>query len=61
MGRLWQTLILMEKHPVFEFLPNEALISNYQEKNLKAAQCIKYRCSLKIFIHSSYNNPFTII
>jgi Fic family protein len=36
MGRLWQTLILMEKHPVFEFLPFETLISNDQEKYYKA-------------------------
>jgi Fic family protein len=32
MGRLWQTLILMDKYPVFEFLPFETLISNDQEK-----------------------------
>lgn len=32
MGRLWQTLILMEKYPVFGFLPFETLISNDQEK-----------------------------
>ncbi|TXK73346.1 Fic family protein [Mesonia sp. HuA40] len=36
MGRLWQTLILMEKHPIFEFLPFETLISNDQEKYYKA-------------------------
>lgn|SRR5690554_430001 len=36
MGRLWQTLILMEKHPLFEFLPFETLISNDQEKYYKA-------------------------
>jgi Fic family protein len=36
MGRLWQTLILMEKYPVFEFLPFESLISNDQEKYYKA-------------------------
>ncbi|WP_034041127.1 Fic family protein [Wocania ichthyoenteri] len=36
MGRLWQTLILMEKYPVFEFLPFETLISNDQEKYYKA-------------------------
>ena len=35
MGRLWQTLILMEKYPVFEFLPFETLISNDQEKYYK--------------------------
>ena len=35
-GRLWQTLILMEKYPVFEFLPFETLISNDQDKYYKA-------------------------
>jgi Fic family protein len=36
MGRLWQTLILMEKYPLFEFLPFETLISKDQEKYYKA-------------------------
>ncbi|MGO1728137.1 MAG: Fic family protein [Flavobacteriaceae bacterium] len=36
MGRLWQTLILMEKHPIFEFLPFETMISHDQEKYYKA-------------------------
>jgi|GEM_PF-31818 len=27
MGRLWQTLILMEKYPVFEFIPFETLMN----------------------------------
>ena len=36
MGRLWQTLILIEKYPIFEFLPFETLISNDQEKYYKA-------------------------
>lgn len=30
MGRLWQTLILMQEYPVFEFLPVESLIKNNQ-------------------------------
>jgi Fic family protein len=30
MGRLWQTLILMNEYPVFEFLPFETLISKNQ-------------------------------
>ncbi len=30
MGRLWQTLILMEAYPVFQFLPFETLISKNQ-------------------------------
>lgn len=36
MGRLWQTLILMEKYPVFEFLPFETMIANDQEKYYRA-------------------------
>lgn len=32
MGRLWQSLILMKKHPIFEFLSFETMISNDQEK-----------------------------
>lgn len=32
MGRLWQTLILKEAYPVFEFLPIEALIKERQEE-----------------------------
>lgn len=36
MGRLWQTLILMEKYPVFEFLPFETLISSEEDKYYKA-------------------------
>ena len=36
MGRLWQTLILMEKYPVFEYLPFETLISKNQQKYYKA-------------------------
>lgn len=31
MGRLWQTLILIQEYPVFEFLPFETLISHNQE------------------------------
>jgi Fic family protein len=36
MGRLWQTVILMEKYSVFEFLPFETLISKNQEEYYKA-------------------------
>ncbi|MCF6167578.1 Fic family protein [Lutibacter sp.] len=36
MGRLWQTLILMGKYPVFEYLPFETLISKDQEKYYNA-------------------------
>ena len=36
MGRLWQTVILMEKYPIFEFLPFENLISSNQDNYYKA-------------------------
>lgn len=32
MGRLWQTLILMQENPVFEFLPIEMKIRNNQQQ-----------------------------
>jgi len=32
MGRLWQTLILKDTYPVFEYLPIEALIKERQEQ-----------------------------
>jgi len=31
MGRLWQTILLMQEYPVFEYLPFEALISQSRE------------------------------
>jgi Fic family protein len=36
MGRLWQTLILLQDFPVFEFLPFETLISKSQEQYYKS-------------------------
>lgn len=36
MGRLWQTLILMGKYPIFEYIPFETLISKDQEKYYRA-------------------------
>lgn len=36
MGRLWQTLILIEAYPVFEFLPFETLISKTQDQYYKS-------------------------
>jgi len=35
-GRLWQTVILMEKYPVFEFLPFESLINKTQKEYYEA-------------------------
>lgn len=36
MGRLWQTLILIDKYPIFEFLPIENIIVNNQDKYYQA-------------------------
>lgn len=36
MGRLWQTVILMQEYPVFEFLPFETLISQTQDDYYKS-------------------------
>lgn len=36
MGRLWQTLILMQKYPVFEYLPVELLIKESQKAYYQA-------------------------
>lgn len=36
MGRLWQTLILLQDYPVFEFLPFETLINKTQKEYYKA-------------------------
>jgi len=36
MGRLWQTLILKEVYPVFEYLPVEALIKERQDRYYEA-------------------------
>lgn len=36
MGRLWQTLILMKKYPIFEFIPFETFIGDDQELYYKA-------------------------
>lgn len=36
MGRLWQTLILMEKYPVFEFIPFENMIHKTQQEYYRA-------------------------
>ena len=36
MGRLWQTLILKEKYPIFEYLPIESVIKERQEDYYEA-------------------------
>ena len=42
MGRLWQTLLLMQQYSVFEFLPFETLINKNQKKYYQAlSKCDK--------------------
>lgn len=36
MGRLWQTLILMQEYPVFEFIPFETIIKETQDNYYEA-------------------------
>lgn len=36
MGRLWQTLLLMQAYPLFEYLPFETMISKYQKQYYQA-------------------------
>ena len=50
MGRLWQTIILMEKYPVFEFIPFETLISKTQENYYKALEISDNAGNLTFFI-----------
>ncbi len=50
MGRLWQTVVLMEKYPVFEFLPFETLISKTQSEYYKVLSLCDKAGSSTIFI-----------
>ncbi len=49
MGRLWQTLLLMQQYPVFEFLPIEHLIKIRQKE---------YYNSLSISDKNGHSTPF---
>ncbi|HEX9981511.1 MAG TPA: Fic family protein [Flavobacterium sp.] len=50
MGRLWQTIVLMEKYPVFEFLPFETLISKTQSEYYKVLSLSDKSGSSTVFI-----------
>jgi Fic family protein len=50
MGRLWQTLLLMQQYPVFEFLPFETLISKNQKKYYQALSTSDKRGESTFFI-----------
>ena len=49
-GRLWQTVILMEKYPVFEFLPFESLINKTQKEYYEALALSDKAGSSTVFI-----------
>jgi Fic family protein len=50
MGRLWQTLLLMQQYPLFEYLPFETLISKNQKNYYKALAASDKKGSSTIFI-----------
>ncbi|MEI6265473.1 MAG: Fic family protein [Sphingobacteriia bacterium] len=50
MGRLWQTLILMQQYPLLEFLPFETLISKNQKKYYQALSNSDKKGESTIFI-----------
>lgn len=50
MRRLWQTLILNQKYPIFEFMPFETMICNDQEECCKALALSDKSENLTIFI-----------
>lgn len=50
MGRLWQSVILLEKYPVFEFLPFETLISKNQSKYYKVLSLCDKQGKSTLFI-----------
>ncbi|MEM9932754.1 MAG: Fic family protein [Bacteroidota bacterium] len=50
MGRLWQTLLLMQVNPVFEYLPLESLIKEKQEEYYEALSRSDKSGSSTIFI-----------
>ncbi len=49
-GRLWQTVILMHYHPIFEFVPIESLIKEKQSKYYKALEESDSRGNSTVFI-----------
>lgn len=49
-GRLWQTVILMNYHPIFEFVPIESLIKEKQIKYYKALEESDSRGDSTVFI-----------
>ncbi len=54
-GRLWQTLLLKEQHPVFEFLPIETLITKKQDMYYRALSLSDQSGGSTIFIEFMLN------
>ena len=50
MGRLWQTVILLNEYPVFEFLPIETIISQNQDDYYKALSTSDKQGKSTVFI-----------
>ncbi len=50
LGRLWQTLILKEKYPVFEFIPVETIIKKRQELYYKSLSMADKAGNSTVFI-----------
>lgn len=55
MGRLWQTLVLMNEYSVFEFLPFETLISQTQKEYYEALAKSDNKGNSTIFIEYMLN------
>lgn len=55
MGRLWQTVILMQEHAVFENLPFETLINQTQKEYYKALEISDKNGNSTIFIEYMLN------
>ena len=55
MGRLWQTLILKNEYPIFEFIPLETLISKSQKKYYKALSDSDKQGKSTVFIEYMLN------
>jgi Fic family protein len=55
MGRLWQTLILMQEHPLFEYLPLETLIKENQETYYKTLALCDKKGTSTLFIEFMFD------
>lgn len=60
MGRLWQTIILVQQYPIFEYLPFESLInqtqSNYYEALSKSDKAGKSTIFIEYMLHVINNS-----